>query len=594
MFKYYVDDVTIQLTAPATPEPTPVGIEFESTEVISGDHYVTSSTKVFADEPGFTGKKTLSYTFYNTSSTQNAYIYFGFQVTHKKSDGKDTWVDAGAGQSMTILPERKVTLTAELDVKNGLVTVTNGGTTATYTLDKIFLRFNFKFPGATEKGSTVIIAGNSETDIIYNIKSGYKLSASKVGELPDYVEASKADTAPKKENGNAEKGLVNWGNIHGGKVELVQPGAAGTGNAVKFTPSSASGKYNSLAFDLGPWIIYDKAEGYTGGGAGKYEVTFYAKADKAGKFNVMLNSQLHLDKNGVAKEIGSSAAVGNTYIGGGSIEMTKSWKKYTVTFDVKADWYKQMLRLYDSNNAKAAMAYQLALRFDGASGAFKNGAYGYTIDQISVKKVASYSLETPTGVELELKEDVNASTYFKTGTGMLTKSMIKDDQITKEFNITNSGEETIRIYFTMQATVTVNGKASWVAPGSGEWVEIEPGRTEKVSFTMDVNKDGTITVGDEDVKLDKFFARFNLQNEDGGNEFVKGTKFSIVAIDKADYKAISQLTSSNSKVWTITAIYTKSTKSETGDALPVVMISAAAVAIVALGAVVYAKKRKED
>lgn len=593
-FKYYIDDVTIQLTAPATPEPTPVGVKFESTEVISGDHYITSSASVFANEPGFTGKKTLTYTFYNTSTDQNAYIWFGYNVTHKTSSGSNTWAEAGKGMGMTILPERKVTLTAELDVKDGLVTVTNGGVTTQYTLDKFFLRFNIKFPGAADANDSVIIAGNSDTDIIYNIKSGYKLTATKVAELPDYIEASKADTAPKKENGNAEKGLVNWGNIHGGKIQLAQPGAAGTGNAVKLVPSG-TGKYQSIAFDLGPWIIYDKAEGYLGGGPGKYEVTFYAKGDKAGKFSVMLNSQLHLGKADVAKAIGSGAAAGDTWRGGGSIDMTKGWKKYTVTFDVTADWYKQMLRLYDSNHAKAAMAYQLALRFDGANGAFKNGVYSYQIDQVSVKKVSSYSLATVTGVELELKEDTTGSTYLKTNTGVLTSSMIKDGEITKEFEITNTGTETIKVYFTMQATVTVDGKASWKAPNSGETIEIEPGATETVSFTMEVNDDKTVSIGDVDVTLDKFFYRFDLKNEDNGNELVAGTKFKIVAVSSADYKAVSQLTSSQSKYWTISPVYSKSSKTETGDVLPVAMLATVAFAFVGLAVVVVAKKkRKED
>ncbi len=588
-FTYYIDDVQIEVLPP---DPDPVGVEFTSTEVLSGDHYVVSGEKVLANEPDFTGKKTVSYTFYNNGK-QKAYIYFGFQVAHTKADGKATWADAGKGQSMTILPERKVTLTAEVDVKNGLVTVTNGGTTTAYPLEKLFYRINFQFPGANEAGNTVIMGGNSETDLIYNIKNGYKLTAQKIAVLPDYIEASKADTAPKKENGNVENGLVNWGNIHGGKIEQVQPGAAGTGNAAKLVVSGTS-KYQSLAFDLGPWIIYDKEEGYTGGGPGKYEVTFYAKGTKSGKFSVMLNSQLHLDQKGVAKEIGSGAAVNSTWLGGGSIDMTKGWKKYTVTFDVKADWYKQMLRLYDSNNANAAKAYQLALRFDGASAAFKNGPFSYMVDQVSIKKVASYSLATVTGVELELKEDTEGATYLKTGTGIVNSSMIKDDQITKEFEITNTGTETINIYFTLQATVTSNGKAAWVAPNAGETVEIEPGATETVTFTMDVNKDKTVTVGDEDVKLDKFFARFDLKNEENGNDLVAGTKFKIVAIDKADYKAISQLTSSKANSWTITPVYSKSTKTETGDALPVAMIAAATFAFVGLAVVVVKKKRRED
>ena len=226
-------------------------------------------------------------------------IALSMQVTHKKADGNNTWADITKAASGVAAAGKKVTLTFTFDVENGMVKVTNGGTTALYSLDQLFLRINVKTMGANEAGKELIIGAPDKNDMLYTISSAMKGKITPVTELPEMEETTPADFAPKRENGNAENGLVNWGTIHGGKIEHVTPGALGTGHAVKLIPA-AGGKYNSIAFDLGPWIIYDKANGYNGGGAGKYEVTFYAKGEGTGKFVIMLNSQLHLSKDGVA------------------------------------------------------------------------------------------------------------------------------------------------------------------------------------------------------------------------------------------------------------------------------------------------------
>ena len=585
-FSYYVDDVTIER------DKDPEGIQMTTTELYTGDHYMTGKTKAFADDPAFTGQKSITYTFYNTSDV-NMNVSLSMQVTHKTSAGSNTWADVAKAATGVAAAGKKVTLTYTFDVENGKVKVTNGGATALYDLSQLFLRINVKTMGATEGGKTLVIGANSKDDMLYTIASAMKGKVEPTADIPyDFEETSPADFAPKKENMNAENGLVNWGTIHGGKIEHVTPGAAGTGHAVKFTPSSASGKYNSLAFDLGPWIIYDAKNGYKGGGAGKYEVTFYAKADKAGKFNVMLNSQLHDSQAGVQKYLGKSAAVGNTYIGGGSIDMTKGWKKYTVTIDVKMDWYQMMLKLRNSSHPNAARAYELALRFDGATQAFKNGAYSYQIDQISIKKVASYTNEVPVGIELEALKDHNASAYFITQSGYVTKADVKDGVLTKTIKVKNTGTEDIMVQFELQATVKPDGKATWAAPVTGEWIEVPAGEEVEITYECDVD-DGVVDIRGEDVKIENLFARFNVKTGDGNYEFVKGTKFQIRGTNTNEYKKLAKLSSSNAQNWQITPIYEKSAKTETGDVLPVAMISAAVVAIVGLGVVVKAKK-KED
>lgn len=582
-FSYYVDDVTIERAK------DPEGIIVTTNEVLTSDHYLITGSGVLAADPTFTGKKTITYTFYNTSDV-NMNIALSMQAAHKTSTGSATWADVGKASSGVAAAGKKVTLTYTMDVVDGMVTITNGGVTTKYSLDKIFLRINVRTLGASEAGKTLVIAANSPDDMLYEITTAYKAKITPTADIPyEFEETTPADFAPKKENMNAENGLVNWGTIHGGKIELVQPGAAGTGNAVKFI---ASGKYNSVAFDLGPWIIYDAKNGYKGGGAGKYEVTFYAKAEKTGKFNVMLNSQLHMGKSAVAKEIGTSAAVGDTYLSGQTVELSKGWKKYTVTIDVKYEWYSMIQKLYRSKHANASLAYQLALRLDGATQAFKNSTFNYYIDQVSIKKVASYTNATPVGIELEVLQDHDASNYFKTNSGFVTKADVKDGTLTKTLKVKNTGTEDIRIQFELQAGVTSGGKAYWAAPATGEWFEIPAGEEVEITYECDVD-DGMVEIMDQEIKIEALFARFNVRNADNGTEFVKGTKFQIFGTNTNEYKSLAKLTSSSAANWQITPIFDKSLKSETGDVLPVAMISAVAVAFVGMAVIVKAKK-KED
>ena len=148
------------------------------------------------------------------------------------------------------------------------------------------------------------------------------------------------------------------------------------------------------------------------------------------------------------------------------------------------------------------------------------------------------------------------------------------------------------VQFELQATVKPDGKATWAAPVTGEWIEVPAGEEVEITYECDVD-DGVVDIRGEDVKIENLFARFNVKTGDGNYEFVKGTKFQIRGTNTNEYKKLAKLSSSNAQNWQITPIYEKSAKTETGDVLPVAMISAAVVAIVGLGVVVKAKK-KED
>ena len=392
--------------------------------------------------------------------------------------------------------------------------------------------------------------------------------------------------------------MKNWGTIHGGKSELTQPGANGTGNAIKFT---ASGKYHSVAFDLGPAIINDEAAGYKGAGATKYTLTFYAKGEKAGKFALYLNSQFHISDAGI-KEINPALSCGkDTYlqIQSAPVEFSTEWQKYTVEFTIAQEWLDTLKGLKASTHKDAAKAYQLALRFDGSTLAYKDSEFfGYMIDEVTITAETanngdggSTEVKVPTGITIQAKEDVEASTWYKTKTGAVSAADIKNGEITKTIKVTNNGEETIRVCLTLQATVEVDGTKKWAGQNAGEYVEIEPGKTAELTFTMEVNDDKTVSIGDSEVALKEFFYRFDVKGEDG-TALPKGTKLTIHGAGEL-YTLLSKLATSNSAVWGVETSYATSGSTGTGDVLPVALIATLTVATVAL-VVVVAKKRKEN
>ncbi len=206
-------------------------------------------------------------------------------------------------------------------------------------------------------------------------------------------------------NGNAELGIDNWSTIHTGSIGYIQPGANGTGNAVRFIPTT--NVYSSVAFDFGAAIINDSEYNYAGCGAGKYNISFYAKAKEGhgGNFSVMLSSKWHLSTAQVRNHLGYTEGDGNyaseTYYSNGTITMTDQWQKFTATVTVSENWLNMIKKLRNSSYSDARQAYELVLRLDGSNQT--NGGYGaqestfeYYIDEFTVEYATSSSVTYPT------------------------------------------------------------------------------------------------------------------------------------------------------------------------------------------------------
>ncbi len=356
------------------------------------------------------------------------------------------------------------------------------------------------------------------------------------------------------ENGDAEDGLTNWETIHGGKIELVQPGANGTDNAVKFTP--VGGIYNSVAFDLGPAIVDDWTEGYYGYGAGSYLVSFWAKAEKEGLFKVILNSQLHMDKNSVNNHIPSLNTDLNTWIIADDVYLTTEWDYYSVWIDVSQEWLDMLALLKEFQVPNYERVYELEFRIDGSATeggdyAFKDDLFGYTVDEIMIEDILE-----PVGVIYTALEEIatEMNLFFRSPTGLITEADIEDGKITKSFKVGNLGEETIRVKLELQSTVKVDGVTKWAGQSDGEYIYIEPFTTETLTYTMDVNADYSVTVKGTDCELDTFFYRFDVENGDDEKIVPAGT--SVVFYGEGeDYYIVSNLKNSVKNSWDIQDAY---------------------------------------
>ncbi len=174
-------------------------------------------------------------------------------------------------------------------------------------------------------------------------------------------------------NGDAENGLENW-NIFsqgGGKIELSDDTASGKGHSVKY--SNPTNAYGSIAFDLGPMVINDKAHGYAGGGAATYEITFKAKASDVTGARIFLNSQAHTAK---------------TYVSASPyLTLTDEWEEYTVEVEVTDDFLKEVEAQYKAGKTEA---YELILRFDLSATMYKGDKSGtYWVDDVTIKNLTN-------------------------------------------------------------------------------------------------------------------------------------------------------------------------------------------------------------
>lgn len=403
------------------------------------------------------------------------------------------------------------------------------------------------------------------------------------------------DTSKKVVNGNAENGLTGWTYFEAGgecQPTLVQPGANGTANAVRFAPTS---KWQSIAFDLGPAIVQNEAAGYKGMGAGKYMVSFYAKVDGKApentKIEMLLNSTVHttnpeeLSKYGVTVQDYHE----KTFINGQFISLTDEWKQYTVVFDVSENFLKTLDDLY-AVGEKGARAYELMLRFDGGNKdcAFDvNTPFAYLVDEVTIAPAKEAA-----GVQWSFEKDYSGGVYVcsDAGKGFITEADVKNGKVKKEFTICNNGTQDIQVQFAATVLHTDNeNKQSWKPVKNIDWLTIPAGESRLISYECDAE----ITIDGKKYTFDQYFPRFDIRNGEGKDEIKAGTSMIVAGLNNELLaKLKSNVTPDKGFMMTVVYELPDSANKPGGDVLPVALMAAVAVAAVAL--VVVAKKKKEQ
>lgn len=439
LFNYYLDDISLEK------HPDPIGVKITASKTIASSTYsrvaagfasanVTWNENSTGDGTANTTKSgtiTRKYTIYNTSDT-TASVGFLFQGGNRGAEiyGWDTII-GGSGMSNSEIPANsKVEVTVSIPVYKftdgaAVVAVSDSkyqNVTGYAPIDTVWVRLNV---ATLASGASVTVIGETANDPMVNVpnKDG-DFICEKVYKLPQLVTPSPEVTATatatatatpkptatvipmkKVENGNVENGTTGWGNIHGGSVSFVQPGANGTGNAVKI---DVTGQYNSISFELAPIIIPDKANGYDGAGAGRYTISFYAKAEagKGGEFIPFLNSRFHKSASQVAElGLGLSSTVDTYLLSTPDIEMTDEWQRFEVDFEVTEEYINELKAIYTSSLDNAADAYSIALRLDGSgANAFDAGKnlFSYYIDEVVIEHMPEKSESVDTGDALPI------------------------------------------------------------------------------------------------------------------------------------------------------------------------------------------------
>lgn len=502
--------------------------------------------------------------------------------------------------SNTMAPGESARFVIWFNVKNGKLM--NG--TAEQDMSKLTLRTDVLDFNSAQGAKFVIWSPDISTDLFKKMDS--------TGRTVTEVEVPTTLNIPDKKvvNGDAENGKTGWANFAaaGGSVEQVEGGANGTAHAMKFVPGNAN-KYASIGFNLGAAIINDKDNSYVGGGAGKYKVTFYAKANtgKGGDFRFVLNSQYHSDATALKKDLTEAqyAALGdlagNTYINvSPGFKMTDEWQKFEVEFEVSEKFLALVQKLYELGFTNA---YDLILRLDGASGAYATARFDYYVDEVTIEKLPDATPgedggeATPTpevkvakGIQVTYNEDTNGDHFIVSKTGVLSASEIKNGKITRKFLVKNNGEEDVQATVKFEVTHTkADNSPTWTGPKDNAMVTVPAGKQVEIEYTMDVNADGTVTIDNGGKKTDydisKFFIRFNLTN----GKLPAGTSVTFYC-DDATAKAFTENVAM-AFMDKATLVLTYADPANGGDLLPVAFIAMAVVATVAL--VVVSRKRKE-
>ena len=503
--------------------------------------------------------------------------------------------------STTMAPGESARFVIWFNVKDGKLL--NG--TAEQDMSKLTLRTDVLDFNSAQGAKFVIWSPDISTDLFKKMDS--------TGRTVTEVDAPTTLNISDKKvvNGDAESGKTGWANFAaaGGSVEQVEGGANGTAHAMKFVPGSAN-NYASIAFNLGAAIVNDKDNSYVGGGAGKYKVTFYAKADtgKGGDFSFVLNSQYHSDAAALKKNLTAAQyeslgdLAGNTYINvSPGFKMTDEWQKFEVEFEVSERILALVQKLYAMGFTNA---YDLILRLDGAKGAYATKRFDYYVDEVTIEKLPDTTpgedgeatptptpeVKVPQGFKVTYNEDTKGPHYVNSQEGILSAADVSGGKVTKKFTVRNNGEEDIRVRLEFEVVhKKANGDPTWAGPKAGEWIDIAPGEEATVEYSMDVNADGKVTVNNSDNSADydlsKFFIRFDLPE---GN-LAKGASYTVYCDEATAKMFVEKKAMSFGEQSTIEYVYSKSASG--GDLLPVAFIAIAVVATVAL--VVVSRKRKE-
>ncbi len=403
-------------------------------------------------------------------------------------------------------------------------------------------------------------------------------------------------------NGDAENGTTGWSSFMGGTVAQVAGGANGTANAMKFTPSGDS-EFQTIAFDMGAAIIQDEANGYKGAGAGKYQLTFWARTDMplpdgaTTKFKFVLNSKEHVEaQEGVIEGLEGDGYVSSYIAMNAPVELTAEWKKFDITIDVSEAFLKTIKALYAAGKTNA---YELILRLDGSGEgfAFDKVQFPYYVDEVSIQVAGgeggSSTDKDPVGVQVVFSKDVSGDVFLCTGegTGFITADDVKDGKVTKSFTIYNNGTEDVQIKFS--ASVLHKGKSdTWEAIKNTEWMTIPAGYHQVVNYTCDAKATVEANGATKEYTYDQYFPRFDLKNGAGETSIKAGTSLLFVGINNDIMTKVAN--GSNAKAnLTISLAYELPAGSKpTGDALPIALMVTVVAAAVAL--VVVARKKKEQ
>jgi hypothetical protein len=560
----YAEPVVTEKPADPTEAPEYVGVKFTAKSASTGQQYTVTKGGTFAADATFTGTKTITYTIYNTSDKD---IHFILTFCALVNGG---WSHPNSGVGALLEPGESAQLTASVDVVDGNVSV--AGTPV--TLDNLLIRLNATFQGSgSEVGDTFVVATNGQNDKLLGTLQT-QFTAENITELPVV-----ATTPPTEPSPTAEPDEVV---PEGGEPEEEKKPV---GIKIETSATEKTSMYYSTATGL-------FAADATFTGEKEITYTVYNTSDKAITITLILQGtvtkgwagpnkgkSVAIPAGGVA-EITTSVPVTNGVVTITYKDVTEdlTLDKIFARFDIKIDEVEPGDAIIIAGNVEDDVIYKTP-----------TGKHAKLTATPVFELPKAEEKENPTGTKFVAVQDIDAdgnACYLVTNVngGIVSTADIKGGEVTKSFKVKNTSNETIQIKLELQAVVSNGASNTWAAAQAGEFVEIAPGETVTVSYSVEVNDDNTVTIKDSDVSVDKLFARFDVKNEDGAFTFGAGTSFVIYA-DSDDYALISAM-QTGKNAWNKSAVY------DTGDAVPYVLI--AMMVLSATGLVILNKKREEN